>query len=148
MKIKIEKVLPEDLPVVENMILEIHKLRGYPIPEELQPYFKYTLAGMIAGGLYTVFVAVVHKHNKRRVIGMGTMLLKVTTAGPVGYGEDLYVEEKYRGTNVPQMLVKAGEDEAKLRGCIKCVVELKPELQPMFEKFGYKLYNVMMMKDV
>lgn len=148
MKVKIEKILPQDLEAVEKMILKIHESRGYPVPEELQPILSYTLAKMIAGGMYVIFVATVNKHNKRKVIGMGSVLFKVTTAGPIGYGEDIYVDEKYRGTDVADRLIKAGEMETKLRGCKNMVVELKPELQPMFERKGYHILDIMMIKEV
>lgn len=66
-------------------------------------------------------------------------------AEPFGLLEDVFVEEKHRGSGVGTKLVQAVIEEAKKNGCYKLIATVrnsKGGLCPWYEKQGFTNYGV------
>lgn len=64
---------------------------------------------------------------------------------PYGLLEDVFVEEKHRGSGVGTKLVQAIIEESKKIGCYKLIATVrnsKEEVCAWYEKFGFKNYGV------
>ena len=66
-------------------------------------------------------------------------------AEPFGLLEDVFVEEKHRGSGVGTKLVQAVIEESKKISCYKLIATVrnsKEEVCAWYEKFGFKNYGV------
>lgn len=66
-------------------------------------------------------------------------------AEPFGLIEDVFVEEKYRGSGVGTKLVQEAVEEAKKIGCYKLIAtsrNSREEIHIWYEKFGFKNHGV------
>lgn len=72
-------------------------------------------------------------------------------AEPFGLIEDVFVEEKYRGSGVGTKLVQGLIEESKKIGCYKLIATVrnsKEEACAWYEKFGFKNYGVEFRMDL
>ena len=52
----------------------------------------------------------------------------------------LWVSEELRGKNTGSMILKEMEEQAKQRGCVKCILDtLDFQAMPFYKKHGYKI---------
>lgn len=72
-------------------------------------------------------------------------------AEPFGLLEDVFVEEKYRGSGVGSKLVQEAIDEGRKIGCYKLIATVrnsKEKACSWYEKFGFKNYGVEFRMDL
>lgn len=70
---------------------------------------------------------------------------------PYGLLEDVFVEEKYRGSGVGTKLAQAAIDEAKKINCYKLIATVRSSKEVVcawYEKFGFKNYGAEFRMDL
>jgi len=151
MKISIDRATLADSAAVFSMIERIHT-------EEYRERVSQIAATLLLDGvmrmikspLAAVFVArATSKKRVSKVIGAAIVDFRVhPILGFIAWGEYIYVDSAYRGSDAATLLYRAAEDMARLAGANGFYTEAKPEVKSWLEKKGFTEYNVIMRKSL
>ena len=76
-----------------------------------------------------------------KVVGSTTLLIEqkfIHGGGKVGHIEDVVVSKEFEGRGIGMKLVTSLLEIAKAKNCYKTILDCKEELNPFYERIGFK----------
>jgi len=76
-----------------------------------------------------------------KIVGATTLLIEqkfIHAGGIVGHIEDVVVDNKFQGKKIGEKIIKYVLEYAKNRGCYKTILACTDEIEPFYEKIGFK----------
>ena len=90
-------------------------------------------------------IIVIEHENK--VIGSGTILIEeklIRSYGRVSHIEDIVVDKEFRNYGLGKKLLNTLIEISKDKGCYKCILDCKDELEDFYKKCNFKKKGVQM----
>ena len=90
-------------------------------------------------------IIVIEYENK--IIGSGTILIEeklIRSYGRVSHIEDIVVNNKFRNDGLGKELLNTLIEISKNKGCYKCILDCKDELEDFYKKCNFKKKGVQM----
>lgn len=79
--------------------------------------------------------------HENQIIGSGTILIEeklIRSYGRVSHIEDIVIDNEYRNYGLGKELLNTLIDISKDKGCYKCILDCKDELEDFYKKCNFK----------
>lgn len=79
--------------------------------------------------------------HENEIIGSGTILIEeklIRSYGRVSHIEDIVIDNEYRNYGLGKELLNTLIDISKDKGCYKCILDCKDELEDFYKKCNFK----------
>lgn len=90
-------------------------------------------------------IIVIEHENK--IIGSGTILIEeklIRSYGRVSHIEDIVIDNEFRNYGLGKELLNTLIEMSKNKGCYKCILDCKDELEDFYKKCNFKKKGVQM----
>ena len=138
----------------EEISIKFREVREYHLPAVLQ-LLKQLDGGELEGDHLKAWQRFKGNPSSNAVIGImddrvvayGSIVIENKINGKIaGHIEDVVVDESLRGSGVGTKLVEELLYIAEMEDCFRVSLFCKPELEPFYEKNGFKVNNIVMKK--
>lgn len=94
-------------------------------------------------------ICVIEDEDSERIVATGSVFIEkkfIRSCANVGHIEDVVVDASVRGLHLGKKIIDFLTKHAESKGCYKVILDCKEENIPFYEKCGFKLKEVQMVK--